>query len=336
MNSISIGDLSQVFQMRRHDVALQEKMGRLGRELTTGIRQDRSVAVSGDFVPLAGMEHQLRTLTSRKTTISETAALMQAAQLSLGEIQGLGRALTPTLLSSASTGNVTLVRNTSVDAGEKLASVMSVLNTRFADRAVFAGAGTDGRAVITAQDLIAQLNTVVAAQTTASGVAAALDSWFSTPGGGFETLAYLGAPDALGPLPLGDGESVSLTVKADNPELREVVKSLAMAAVISQGALSGDLTEQAKLVRISGERLIAADDKLTGLRASIGAGEARVDAAAVRNAAEGSALELARAKLIGVNQYETASELETVYSRVEALYTITSRLSRLNFTDYMR
>jgi len=78
------------------------------------------------------------------------------------------------------------------------------------------------------------------------------------------------------------------------------------------------------------------DGGLTNLRAGVGSLQGRIEDISVQNTAEQSALELARSDLIAVDPYQTASELEAVYGQIETLYTVTSRIARLNFTDYMK
>ncbi len=74
---------------------------------------------------------------------------------------------------------------------------------------------------------------------------------------------------------------------------------------------------------------------LIEMRAHVGSVEAHVEQASARNAAETSALEIARSDMISADPYDTASALEAVTTQMETLYTLTARLSRLNFADYM-
>ena len=135
---------------------------------------------------------------------------------------------------------------------------------------------------------------------------------------------------------LGEGDRVQPDFRADNPALREVMKGFAMAALVGEGVLAGDAAEQSALLNSAGERLINADQDLTALRAEIGLSQQRIEDADTRVSAEKTSLELARNKLIAVDPYEAASELEATYTQLETFYTITARLARLNFTDYMR
>ena len=56
---------------------------------------------------------------------------------------------------------------------------------------------------------------------------------------------------------------------------------------------------------------------------------------AIRNAAEASALQIARNGLVAADPYDTATAIQAVQTQIETLYTLTARLSRLSLTDYL-
>ena len=336
MTNLTIGDMAGTFQTQRLTRQLKTDLTRLSTELTTGVRENTSSKVTGDYGPIAGIERTLKALDAYKTATVEAASLTDTVQLSLEYVQTTSQELAPALLQASSSRNPTLLYNTAADAQQKFASVVSQLNTRIADRTLMAGAATDGPALADADTILTELNLATASAASAADISAAVDAWFDTPGGGFETLAYLGSTTDMGPIRVGDGEIVTQPVRADDQALRDVMKSYAKAALIAEGRLPGDSDSQADLLRIAGEGLMTADGPLTSLRAEIGAQQARIEDISVQNTAERSALEIARNDLIGADPYDTATELEAVYGQIETLYTITARIAQLNFTDYMR
>lgn len=336
MPILSIGDLASTFQIRRQSTGLKADLSRLGRELATGLRTDLGAQVSGDFGPIAAIERSLTAISAYRTSNAEAAGLFDATQITLGAVQQLGRDLTPGLLTAASSRDPAMIHATAQDARQKFQASIAALNTRAADRTLLAGAATDRPAMAGADTIMAALVAAAAGETTAAGVTAALDAWFDTPGGGFETVAYLGADSSMGPMTIANGETVDVTTRADDPALREALKAQALAALIAEGVLDSDRDQQAALIATASQRSLAADGQITNLRAEIGAVEARVENAGARNAAEASAYEIARIGLIGADPYDTATELEAVYARIEMLYTVTARIAGLKFTDYMR
>jgi len=336
MNPVSIGDLARTFQGRQLTGGLKADLTRLSRELTTGVRQDVSTALSGDFGPMADIERLLTTVKSRQTAAQEAAVVTEAMQTSLAGVQENSRALGSALLTVQSTDNVTTRRIVSDNARERFSMLGSTLNTHAGGRTLFGGGATDRAALASSEDMLTALKLAAAGETTAAGVEAVVDAWFDTPGGGFESTGYLGSTGAMGVFQLGEGDRVQPEFRADDPALREVMKGFALAALVGEDVLPGDASQQLELFRIASERMVTADQGLTGMRADIGLAQERIEAADVRNAAEKTSLELARNDLIGVDPYEAASQLEATVSQLETFYTITARLARLNFTDYMR
>jgi len=336
MNSISIGDLANTFLIQRQTTGLKSELTRLASELTTGQKNDLGASLAGDFGPYAGIERSLRALAAYATANTEAAGMLEASQLALENVQSMGQDLSSALLTASSAEDVVLIRVTAEDARQKFSAVVSSLNTSTADRTLFGGAATDRPALATGEQMLAEIVTAVAGETTAAGVVAAVDSWFDDAGGGFETMGYLGSSKDMGPMSIAEEETAAVGVRADDQVMRDTLKGYALMSLIAEGALDGDVAQQADLAAAAAEKMLTADGDITNLRARIGAVEARIEDAQARNAAEGAAYELARTQLIGADPYETATELQAVYAQIETLYTVTARIAGLNFTDYMR
>lgn len=336
MTNLTLGDMAATFQTQRLTRQLKADLTRLSTELTTGIRENTASRVTGDYGPVAGIERGLKTLQAFKLATTEAANMTDTVQLALKNIQTMNQDLAPALLAASSSQNVTLIKNVALDAEQKFSSVLSNLNTRVADRTLMAGAATDRAALADPETIMAELVTAVTGAAGVADISAAVDAWFDTPGGGFETLGYVGSTTDMGPTQIGEGEAITQTVRADDQTLRDVMKSYAKIALLNEGILPGDVTAQSQLAKLAAEEMMTADGGLTNLRAEVGALQARIEDTSVRNTAETASLEIARSDLISADPYQTASELEAVYGQIETLYTVTARLSRLNFTDYIR
>ncbi|MEM9971194.1 MAG: flagellin, partial [Pseudomonadota bacterium] len=266
----------------------------------------------------------------------DASVLTEAAQTSLGAIVDLNDALIPTLLISGNTTTNPGVSVSANDARSQFGSVVAALNTSLAGRALFGGIDVDRAPLAEAEDMLTALSAAVAAETTAAGVEAAVDAWFDTPGGGFETVGYQGSTNDLAPFTLGPNDTTSFAIRADNPVLRDVMKTYAMAALVDAGTLAGDLGEQATLLNTAGERMADANTALGALRGELGVVEGRVETALARSNAEIAALELAETELIEADPFQTATQLQAAEIRLETLFAITARLSRLSLLNYIQ
>lgn len=109
-----------------------------------------------------------------------------------------------------------------------------------------------------------------------------------------------------------------------------------MAALLDRGILSGNTTGRQDLAQRAGLSLLTSADERAHLQAHLGRHEAQLSAAETRNGAETSALDIARASILSVDPYEAASQLEATQTRLETIYALTARLSRLNLVDFLR
>lgn len=336
MGIVSVGDMARSFQHRLLTASLKTDIQRLNKELTTGQREDLSAATSGDFGPLANIERVLSTHGARSLALNEAKVITDMAQTTLATIQDHVVHVETELLSiQGNTSPVTLSAH-SGDAKARFSSVVQALNTHAGGRTLMGGAATDRSALADPEDMLADLIAATVVETSAAGVSAAVDDWFFTPGGGFETSGYLGSTDPMGSFPIEEGASAQMSIRADDTRMREVLSGLAKAALVNEGVLGGDQDEQAGLMALAGQDLTVANDGATLMRAELGSVQARIDESSARLEAEKSALELARNDLVGVDPYEAATNLEASLNQLETLYTVTSRMSRLSFTDYIR
>lgn len=336
MSQSSIGDLASVYRGQLTNSRIQSNLQRLAQELTTGQTSDIGAVTGGDLGNYAGIETAISSLGAYKISTDEASLFVETVQRSLQQVQDNTTELGPSLLVASTTEDATLMQSTVADARERFASVVSVLNTRIADRSLMAGTEVGSPALADSEVMLAALQTAIAAETDAAGVSAVVDAWFDDVGGGFETSGYLGGTSDLASFRIGPNEEVSLSLRADHQSIRDVLKGYAIAALVADGALSGQAADRATLVSDAGTRLMASDYGLVQLRSSVGSVEARIETASTRNGAETSALEIARAKIIEVDPYKTATDLQSAEAQLEMLYTITARLSRLNLAEYLR
>jgi flagellar hook-associated protein 3 FlgL len=223
---------------------------------------------------------------------------------------------------------------TITQARADFAAMVGALNTDFAGRRLLAGAATDGPALAPPADILAALETAIAAETTAADARAAVAAWFA-PGGGFDTVGYLGSTAPLAPMRAG-GEDVDLGVTAQDPALRDVLAAAALAALAGTTPLGTTDLDRTDTLRIAAERGLAANDRLTQLRARIGTAESTIERAETRTSSRLAALELARSELTDVDPFAAATRAQEVQTQLEALYTLTARLSRLSLVEYLR
>lgn len=332
----SIGDMAQHFFLQRQLYQLKSDMNTLAQELSSGRSSDISAKLGGDFSALSGIDHTLAQLGAFQRSNDEAALFTQSVQAALGAVQSLAGSTAPALLSAADTGFENHLGPAVHDARSKFDEAVAVLNREVAGRSLFAGAATDARPLVDASAMLADIQAAIALETTAAGVRSVVNTWFDDPGGGFETMAYLGATTNLAPFQTGREETAQLDVRADDDSVRTTLKGFALAALVAEGALAASSAERSQLVRQAGEVLFAGEGAILAQRAELGIIEERIERAAVANGIEITGLTLTRAEIVEADPFETATALEAAQTQLETLYTLTARLSRLNLTDFLR
>lgn len=332
MTRISSGDQAQVYMLARQQSAVRAALNKASGELVTGKTADPGLALRGDFRDLAGLDTALARLDGYRSVTAEATMRAASLQTAVGTISDHADAATASLLAASTSGNRGQIDTAGRQAHENLRSVFATLNSRFSDRTLFAGVQTATAPLPDADVWLQSLQSGFGPMTTAADVVTAVDAWFVAPTG-FAASYLGGAPTS--PLDIAPGETADLDIRANDPAIRASLRGLALASLLDTGVLSNDIAERANLARTASEALLTTASDRTYLAARIGISEQKISAASVRNAAETSALEIARASLVSVDPYEAATRLESAETQLKSIYTVTARLSRLSLVDYL-
>ncbi len=334
MGLVSLGDLAQSFLLRRQNFALKSDLQRLSTELTTGRVSDAVARVSGDLVPLAGINASLSRLGGYASVTMETSVFAGVLQTALQTIDDSASSLASSLITAAGTAQPAQIDGVAADALQRFESAISVLNTRFGDRTLFAGVGTTGPAVASGGSILQAIESSLVGLTSGAAIEAAVSAWFDLPAG-YSSSAYLGG-SAPSPLGIAPGETVRIDVTANDPAVRATLKGLAMAALLDRGVLAGHPAARQDLAKRAGLSLLESQSGRTQLSARLGRAEAQIEIASARNSAESTALQIARTGMLAADPYETATKLQETQTQLEMIYSITARMTRLSLVDYLK
>lgn len=336
MTMQTIGDLAQSFVMRRQNNELKEQVNRLTRELTSGQKEDKLKALGWDYSFLADTLRSLKLLDGFGIATREATVFTQTMQTVLNDVIETSGDLGARLLTSAASNLPSVQDSTARAARDDMAHLISRLNTSAAGRTLFAGAATDAPALADPDTILTALRGAVAGQTTQAGFLAAVDDWFHEPGGGFETSGYLGSNTSLPAFQLAEGETVRFEMKADDTQIRTLLRNTAVAVLSGDASLGISNSLKANLQRVAGEGLMSSQAGVTTIASDLGFVQQRVEDSAAKNAAIRSGLQIARNDLVLADPYETATRLENLQYQLEGLYSLTVRMSKLTLMDYMR
>lgn len=334
MTSISLGDLAQSFMLQRRSVSLREEISRLTDEMSSGQVADVREVLSGNHNYLTGLERSMEVLEGYSVANAEATYFTGAMQGALERVQTFGGELGLDLILAGGGPTGATSGNSADNARIQLQGVINSLNGDIAGRSLFAGTATDQAPLPSAEDLMAQVLTVVTGQTTPQDIVSAAETWFADPAG-FDATAYAGSTTAMAPFSLSDTERVTLDVRADDGAIKELLLHITVAALADDPALGLGVQEKSELFGINGIGLQSNQDQLTSLRAEIGFTEERISLIAARNQAEETSMAFARNSLLEADPFETATELESVQFHLQSLYAVTVRSSQLSLVNFL-
>ena len=336
-NFNSIGDLSRSFQLRLGQSSLKTRLDQLTQESISGVKTDVPKALGGDLLKISHIEARLTMLNSFQLNAAEAQTQLQSMQTALESINGTVQKLGPTLLTQAGGYDEIDLRSQLGGFEQSFRSMSNTLNTNVAGRYIFSGTRSDTAPLANFDDMISAASASVGGATTATDIVTLIDAWFDAPlgGGGYLDTTFQGSDAGSTNLAVSPDSDVSVTLTANSPELRDTLKGMAILAYASQAGSSIDGSTLRDLFTAAGSKLVQANTGLIRAAADIGTRQALVEQAKTRNAAEVTTLSVTRSNLINADPYETATALEETEAKIEALYALTARLSRLNLTDYL-
>lgn len=335
MTLTSIGDLAQTQFLQRRNSMLKNNLQTLGQELATGKASDIAQHLGGSYSRLTSIERDIRVADSFSKSLSEFGQMTSAMQTALEQVRQNAASMSGALIT-ASNGSVSGARSALADqAKQVLANTISTLNQSSAGRNLFAGDVTQGAALANVDNFLTALSTDIAGASGVAAVEAAVDSWFASPTG-FASNGYLGSTTAIAPLKLSETAEIGLDIRADNAALKDVIRGLALAAIVEDPGITLTSAEQDEIQSNAGEFLLGAQDDMVVLQAKLGFAEEVIDDWSVRTASARTGLDFARNALLEVDTFEAATRLEAAQFQLESLYSITVRLSQLSLVNYLR
>ncbi|MFC0810925.1 flagellin [Paracoccus panacisoli] len=331
----SVGDLSRFVLLRQSNAQLKTRLSVLSQEMTIGLKADVPAATGGNLGRLAQVQGRLATLESFNRNASLAQSETSALQAALEGIAGLANR-GPELQAAAAMEDEAALDMRAAQATQDFRTAVRLINTEAGGRFALSGTEVGTAPLAPAEDILALARTQVAGMTDPVAISGALDAWFSSDAaGGFLDQAFRGNTEAT-----STGVSPDTTIQRDlnasAPEFRTLLKGLAMVALAGEPAAALPHGAKSILIRAAGRELSEASLGIVRARATLGMQQELIDRALARNAAEGSALSIARSDILAADPYQTASELTQTEANLQNLYALTARLTKLSLTDYIR
>lgn len=332
----AVPDLLSYQRQTRLTSDLKARLEITSREAITGRREDVTAVVGGDVGSIHLLQKALDDIDQDGRIYAISEARLDLMSSTLSAIRGVVGGIDTQALTSITTPDSFGLGTIKEQAEANLRSTMSLLNTGHGIRKLFSGDATDQIPLASADKLLEDVRAIMQTGPNPASIETALDFYFNDPSGGFSTDIYQGGVGDAPPTYLADGSRIEFNVRADDQALRDTLRGLAvLASAQSTGYdISGN---EFKDVFVAGASAVS---KGTGaiikLEGGLGIYSGLLENASVQQAAERLTLGQTLNDVIGRDQYEAAAELKQLESQLESSYLITSRLSNLNLTNFIR
>ncbi|KPD14330.1 flagellin [Phaeobacter sp. 11ANDIMAR09] len=330
----SYGDLTTHSFLRNRNAELKLDLATLSEEVSTGKKSNLTEELGGDFSYLADIENSLKRIESQTVATGETKLFALSIQDSLARVQEGTQQLRDDIYSVSPALTENDATQFAKEAERKLEAAIGSFNGWAGGRSLFAGTATGTSPLNSADTLMTELIGEVSGLTDADDIIQAVKDWFADPTG-FDTAMYNGSTTDIAPVEVGAGEKVSLSLRADDDNLKSALQSYAIIALLDEPALGLSADTKTDLTYKGGGELADSTERLITAQADIGFMEAQLERVSARNLASKTALSLAFNDIVLADQYEVSAKMKTTETQLEILYTVTARSAQLSLVKHM-
>lgn len=332
----SIGDLGHYLSQARHQSELKARVEKAAFEATHGAARNKVEHLGGVSMPLAMLARKQALVETTLTNISGLSGRATAMQAAMGKMHESAEALASRLSIVEQVADPGALSTLSASGEDAFHDVVAALNTELAGQYLFSGAATDSPTTVPSESLLADLRAEVAGQTTAAGVAAAVDAWFDTPGAGYLANGYQGSVSQYFSASIGGSETATFAIRGDDPVLRDLLKATAYAALAADDGVALSAAEQKRLLATARQDLFSTMPELAAERGLHGLMEARLGDAEHSLREEEARLSLLHQDMTHIDQFEAVAAFESAQQQLDILYRVIARRGSVSLAGYLR
>lgn len=310
----------------RNIADMRKELTRTAEEATTGRYSDLTAHLSGRIGTAMLSKQALDNVSLQREKLAIRESRLDVVQLSLRTIQDRVQGIDVAMRAALGTGSLTDQRLAARDAEAALGVVFIALNVKFGERYLFSGDATATPPMAAPAALMNDIRALADAAPDAASFEAALDTYFNSPGGGWQTSIYNGTATSTDPD----------AVTAGNPALVQVIRGLVVMALAQPETQPALFNASPYVISTAAEQTFNGLGALISLRSDLGVIQDRISTEQKTLDIEETIYTSAFNALTARDQYEAASALKQLETSLEASYMLTSRLASLTLLNYLR
>jgi flagellar hook-associated protein 1 FlgK len=335
MNITGVPDLLSNQRFRTIESSLSRQLEEAGLELTTGKHADVSKAAGGDLRRLYLLEAGMASENAFKDAATRAGARVETALNAVEVIRNSTDGLAIDIIAAVERGDAASAERLADGARNTFGAAVQALNTRYAGRSLFAGAEVNGPALPASEDILTAAFAAMAGAPDAATARTALNDFFLSPTGGYETAMYQG-DDAATRMQVDDGIYLALEPNALDEPFRQALYGLALSVAVTENELPATTSERTESLGIAAQSLLDAQPGLLDISADLGGLAEQADTAATEAGNMRVQLELNLSDILSIDPYEAASRLTGIQGALEAALTVQSMTRSLSFVRFIQ
>lgn len=324
---------------------LSSSLGKLKGELdqtvasiASGKVADIGNALKGGTQQLSIIEADIVFLTQQKQNISEALAMSQYAYQVVENIGELVASASASLREATLSEMPLPISVQANDIEQKFKSVLGSLNASFAGAYIFSGHNSLSPTIADPEMILAEIENVARGARDADQVIAAVDSWFDAPDG-FSRLVnikrFTVAATEYGVDGAFSGNEL-ISVAGDLSFLGNALKGLAIASLASRGVPNEVPEQQRALLIRSGEYFNSGAMDLIYEGALVGGAVSNLESRATQVSSTIAALQQVNSEIRSADLKSASIKISEIEVRVDIIYNLIARISRLSLSGYLR
>lgn len=329
-------DLLSFSRQNRTVSTIKARLDVVAQEAITGQQADLTAATNGRVGNAHLLNKALNDIEQSTRINSLSSSRLELASQGLSgaraAVDDIGTRAIVALNSLGETG----VGAIAEEAEANLQSVISALSIRHGSRSLLSGNAPDQAPFANADVLLGDIRDIVTTAGSPANIEAALDTYFNDPAGGFQTKIYTGGTGHAPPLHIGNGETIDLGLRGDDVAIKDVLRGLAVLATAPDAGFAADTAEFSDIFNSAIRSTSNGTTGLITLETNLGIAAETLNKADERNQFETLTLSTAFQAITGRDQFEAAAELNQLEVQLEGSFILSSRLSELSLTNFLR
>lgn len=325
-------DLLSFSTMSRNVANLKSRADVVRTETVTGRHEDITAHTRGNVGEAHLLKKAVDDVAAYQENLTFSIGRASATQASLNSITTDSSRISTAALAAVQRDDTAVLRTSADEARATITTIFSALNASVGGRALFGGDVAEQFPLASHEQLLTDIETIVAGAADAATAETLIDTYFNDPAGGFATNIYQGGAGTAPEVEIAPGARLDVSAKADDPVIKDLLRGLVSLAVFE----SAGFTDAQAFAEAGATRALESESSFTELRARIGIGEGRMEAARSRYADEEAALTTLFNQRTARDPFEAASELKLLESQLESSFLLTARLSQLSLSNYLR